>query len=99
MGWQRDPEKFQRHLAEAKNFWAMANGNEHASVEDLLGRPFLPPKGPPERYPTDAYTRTSPGDDRDDILYRLQQLAQLYESGVLTQQEFTAAKERILQGM
>lgn len=99
MGWQKDPEKFQRHIDEAKIFWGIAKGDEPAGVGDILGRPFLPPEGPPMSYPPEVYAPTSPGDDRGDVLFRLQQLAQLYESGALTAQEFSAAKQRILQGM
>lgn len=99
MGWKRDPEKFRRHVQEAKSFWSMAQGDEPAGLEDLVGRPFLPPEGPPEQYPRDVLGGvTGPGDDRSDTLLRLQQLAQLYESGVLTPAEFQTLKGRILAG-
>lgn len=97
MGWKRDPEKFRRHLAEAKGFLGAATGDEPAGAEDLFGRPFLPPEGPPVTYQRDEVA-TSPGDERSDVLYRLQQLAQLYEAGVLSPAEFSAAKARVLAG-
>ena len=75
MGWKRDPEKFRRHVAEAKGFWGMATGDEPAGVEDIFGRPFLPPEGPPVTYEP-GEVNTSPGDERSDVLFRLQQLAQ-----------------------
>jgi len=97
MGWKRDPEKLRRHIEEAKGFWGVATGDEPAGLEDLVGRPFQPPEGPPVTYPRQEMP-TSPGDDRSDVLFRLQQLAQLYEAGVLTQAEFTQAKSRVLSG-
>lgn len=77
----------------------VATGNEPAALEDVLGRPFLPPEGPAASYPPEVIAApTGPGDDRADLLYRLQQLAQLYEAGVLTPAEFAAAKARVLAG-
>ena len=97
MGWKRDPEKFKRHVDEAWGFLEQARGNEPAGYEDLLGRPFLPPKGPPMSYPPHVLG-PGPGDDNSDVLFRLQQLAQLYEAGVLTPSEFQVAKRRVLSG-
>jgi hypothetical protein len=99
MGWRRDPEKFRRHIAEAKGFFDQAKDGPAAGVEDLFGRPFLPPAGPPVHleYPTPQPV-TSPGDEQNDVYLRLMQLGQLYESGVITQQEFEELKARIISG-
>lgn len=99
MGWKRDPEKFRRHVQEARTFWQIAQGDEPAGLEDVLGRPFLPPDGPPQQYPDAVLPRpTGPGDTDSDMLFRLQQLAQLYEAGLLTPAEFETVKARILAG-
>jgi hypothetical protein len=99
MGWGRDPEKFKRHVAEARGFFEQAKDGPPAGMEDLFGRPFLPPAGPPLRadYPT-PHPATSRGDEQNDVYLRLMQLGQLYESGVITQQEFEDLKARVISG-
>ena len=98
MGWGRDPEKFRRHVAEARGFFEQAKNGPPAGIEDLFGRPFLPPEGPPavvDDYPRPA-PDTSPGDDQNDVYLRLMQLGQLYESGVITHAEFLSLKARVI---
>lgn len=100
LGWKYDPEKFRRHVTESKIFWDIARGDESAGVGDILGRPFLSPEGPPATYPPDQVaTANSPGDDPGDIPFRLQQIAQLYESGVISHDEWGGLRARILSGL
>uniref|UniRef100_UPI0015F0340A SHOCT domain-containing protein n=1 Tax=Streptomyces phytophilus TaxID=722715 RepID=UPI0015F0340A len=40
-----------------------------------------------------------PGDDHDAVLRRLRELGELHAAGVLTDEEFAAAKRAILQRM
>ena len=98
MGWRYDPDKFRRHVDEARTFGRYARGKEPASWDDLLGRPFLPPEGEPVQYPVPSLPLpTGPGDDdRLDVALRLQQIAQLYESGLITYPEFQSLRERVL---
>ncbi|WP_030243280.1 SHOCT domain-containing protein [Streptomyces sp. NRRL S-350] len=57
--------------------------------QDMAAEPAPPPPPPPA-----APTTTS----MDDRIAQLQKLAQLKEQGVLTDEEFTAQKQRLLAG-
>lgn len=101
MGWRYDPEKLRRHVEEARTFGRYARGKEPAGLEDLLGRPFLSPDGEPARYPAPVTPLpTGPGDYlRLDAALRLQQIGQLYESGVISLSEFESLRDRVLSGL
>ncbi len=56
---------------------------------------------PPQQYapPPQQYAPPAPqAPAGDDLTAKLQQLAQLYQAGVLTEQEFAAAKQKLLAG-
>jgi hypothetical protein len=48
--------------------------------------------------PPPQYTAPPPQAPADDLTAKLQQLAQLHASGVLTDEEFAAAKQKLLVG-
>ena len=54
---------------------------------------YAPPPPPPAYSPVPP-TPASPAEP--DLMARLQQLAQLHDSGVLTDEEFAAAKQKLL---
>lgn len=53
---------------------------------------------PPQQYapPPQQYAPAAPAPAADDVTAKLQQLAQLYQTGVLTAEEFAAAKQKLL---
>ena len=56
---------------------------------------------PPQQYapPPEQYTApVQQAPAQDDLTSKLQQLAELHNSGVLTDEEFTAAKQKLLTG-
>ncbi|RPJ44855.1 MAG: SHOCT domain-containing protein [Chloroflexi bacterium] len=55
---------------------------------------YAPP--PPQQYAPPPPPPAAP--PADDVTTKLQQLAQLYQSGVLTAEEFAAAKQKLLAG-
>ncbi|MEU9075114.1 SHOCT domain-containing protein [Kitasatospora sp. NPDC048538] len=55
-------------------------------------------EAPPEPAPAAPPPAAAPQPGMDDKIGQLQQLAQLHEQGVLTDEEFAAQKQRVLAG-
>jgi hypothetical protein len=55
---------------------------------------------PPQQYapPPEQYAPPPAPPAGDDLTSKLQQLAQLHQSGVLTDEEFAAAKQKLIMG-
>ncbi len=62
----------------------------------LHGAGHAPAAAPPEGAAEAAPAAPSGGDDHDALLRRLRELGELHRAGVLTDEEFTAAKQAIL---
>lgn len=68
----------------------------HAMGGGKQPQPATPPAAPPTAAPAAAPTAT--GGLTSEQIERLKELARLRDSGVLTEQEFQAEKQRILSG-
>ncbi|MEZ3178240.1 DUF4429 domain-containing protein [Streptomyces pimonensis] len=96
------PAKYNPHAVELWGFkkdplMALAA----AAVQARLPHPAAPADDRP-REPGTAPPQTAPAaaeDDHDTLLRRLRQLGELHRSGVLTDEEFTLAKQAILKRM
>ena len=53
---------------------------------------------PPQQYAPPPPQYAAPAPAQDDLTSKLQELAQLHNSGVLTDEEFAAAKQKLLAG-
>lgn len=74
---------------------AYQQGATDAQAQQQVAPPpqqYAPP--PPPQYAPPP----PPAPPADDVTTKLQQLAQLYQSGVLTAEEFAAAKQKLLMG-
>jgi hypothetical protein len=71
-------------------------------VVSLLRRPDMPPAPPlvppppPVAGPAPSIPGSQPARPPDDVLERVRQLAAMHDQGVLTDEEFAAAKRRLL---
>ncbi|MFJ9863292.1 DUF4429 domain-containing protein [Streptomyces sp. NPDC101165] len=71
-----------------------------AAVQARLPHPSAPPAGTDVRPEPPRLTKASPAeDDHDALLRRLRELGELHRSGVLTDEEFTLAKQAVLRRM
>ncbi|MFF5012366.1 DUF4429 domain-containing protein [Streptomyces sp. NPDC001165] len=71
-----------------------------AAVQARLPHPSAPPAETDVRPEPPRLTKTSPAeDDHDALLRRLRELGELHRSGVLTDEEFTLAKQAVLRRM
>ncbi len=68
---------------------AQREAEQNARLDDMEAQ---------QQAPAPAEAAPAPGGMSEDAMARLQQLAQLKEQGVLTQAEFDAEKQKILQG-
>ena len=81
MGWSYDDEKVKSQWGEFKTFLDHAKNDEPAGISDLLGRPF--------RHPADDQPDVVPQPQpAPQVNYYLLQVAQLYEAGVINQQQY-----------
>lgn len=87
MGWGLDKEKVNSQLGELGRFIKQARGEEPAGLEDIFGRPFQAPEGPPV---------TVTPQPEIQVNFYLLQLGQLYEAGVISEEEFIAGRRRIV---
>ena len=69
--------------------------DQEQRLEDLEGQQQAPAPAPA---PAAAAPAAAPAGGGDDLVSKLQQLAELQKSGVLSQQEFDAAKQKLLAG-
>ncbi|MFJ9035656.1 DUF4429 domain-containing protein [Streptomyces sp. NPDC102406] len=70
-----------------------------AAVQARLPHPgaqSAPKEPPPRPAPAPAPAPAPPEDDHDALLRRLRELGELHQAGVLTDEEFTAAKQAVL---
>ncbi|MBM7436873.1 DUF4429 domain-containing protein [Streptomyces sp. HB132] len=68
-----------------------------AAVLVRMPVPAAPPEAaPPEDAPALGRASAPPGDDHDVLLRRLRELGDLYEAGILTDEEFATAKGAVL---
>ena len=69
-----------------------------AAVVSRLPHPGAPPSPPTDEraLPEAATAQPSPEDDHDVLLRRLRELGDLHKDGILTEEEFTAAKQAVL---
>ncbi|TVZ94961.1 MULTISPECIES: DUF4429 domain-containing protein [unclassified Streptomyces] len=71
-----------------------------AAVQARLPHPSAPPAGTDAHPGPPRLTKASPAeDDHDALLRRLRELGELHRSGVLTDEEFTLAKQAVLRRM
>ncbi|MFF4039063.1 DUF4429 domain-containing protein [Streptomyces sp. NPDC001816] len=71
-----------------------------AAVQARLPHPSAPPAETDVRPEPPRLTKASPAeDDHDALLRRLRELGELHRSGVLTDEEFTLAKQAVLRRM
>jgi putative oligomerization/nucleic acid binding protein len=56
------------------------------------------PQYPPQQYAPPPQQYAVPAPAQDDLTAKLQQLAELHSTGVLTDEEFSAAKQKLLAG-
>ncbi|MFD5078289.1 DUF4429 domain-containing protein [Streptomyces sp. NPDC058371] len=67
-----------------------------AAVQARLPHPATPPAGTDVPKELPSAPGAAAGDDHDALLRRLRELGELYTSGVLTDEEFTLAKQAVL---
>jgi hypothetical protein len=65
-----------------------------AAVQARLPHPAAP--APKQLTPSPPSDRPAPEEDHDALLRRLRELGDLHRSGVLTDEEFTLAKQAVL---
>ncbi|MEV0121987.1 DUF4429 domain-containing protein [Streptomyces sp. NPDC050703] len=74
-----------------------------AAVQARLPHPLAPAPPPAAEDAPPAVTKTlapaPPADDHDALLRRLRELGELHRSGILTDEEFTTAKQAVLRRM
>lgn len=70
-----------------------------AAVAVRMPHPTAPPEGPADvvAAPAELSSAGAPAEDHDALLRRLRELGDLHQAGVLTAEEFTAAKQAVLQ--
>lgn len=72
---------------------AQRNADTEARLDDLEGQQYAAPPPPAPAAPAPAA-----GGMTDDTIQQLKDLASLHEQGILTDDEFTAQKQKILGG-
>ncbi|MYR43161.1 DUF4429 domain-containing protein [Streptomyces sp. SID5910] len=101
------PPKYDPNAVELWGFkkdplMALVAAAVQARLPHPAGAPALEPAGPAEPAATPAPApapAAAPKDDHDALLRRLRELGELHRSGVLTDEEFTLAKQAILRRM
>ncbi|MFJ3721130.1 DUF4429 domain-containing protein [Streptomyces sp. NPDC090045] len=70
-----------------------------AAVAVRMPHPAAPQEGPADAVaaPAELSSAPAPAEDHDALLRRLRELGDLHQAGVLTAEEFTAAKQAVLQ--
>ncbi|MEU9085742.1 DUF4429 domain-containing protein [Streptomyces sp. NPDC048357] len=70
-----------------------------AAVAVRMPHPAAPQEGPADAVaaPAELSSAAAPAEDHDALLRRLRELGDLHQAGVLTAEEFTAAKQSVLQ--
>jgi hypothetical protein len=99
MGWGLDKDKVRAQWGEWTRFQEVAQGDQPAGLDDMIGRPFRWPQGPEshETAPDEREIRLEPA-GTPEANYALAQLAQLTETRVLTAQEFDVFQARVRGG-
>jgi hypothetical protein len=88
MAWTYDADKVGSQWDEFRAFLDQARGDQPAGPGDLLGRPF--------RHPADDQPDvTLQPQPRPEPNYYLLQAAQLYEAGLINQQQYTTITNNI----
>jgi hypothetical protein len=82
-----------KHVARNQDAQAQTDADQDASIQQLQAQQAQAAAPPPQQYAAPA-----PAAGSDDITTQLTKLGQLHNSGVLTDAEFDAAKQKILQG-
>ncbi|WP_077799874.1 DUF4429 domain-containing protein [Streptomyces sp. JHA26] len=99
------PPKYDRNAVELWGFrkdplMALVAAAVQARLPHPSGAPFPEDPGPAEHAAASAPAPApAPEDDHDALLRRLRELGELYRSGVLTDEEFTLAKQAVLRRM
>jgi Short C-terminal domain len=76
---------------------AMDRKSQHRAAEQQASEEQQAMQAPPPAAPPPAPAPPPPPAGGDDLLAKLAQLGQLREQGLLTDEEFTAAKAKLLQ--
>ncbi|MEE2056766.1 SHOCT domain-containing protein [Rhodococcus artemisiae] len=69
-------------------------GQQRAAEKQAYTQQQAPP--PPQDYPAPAPTPAAPPASSDDLVEKLKQLGELHTAGVLSDEEFAAAKKQLL---
>jgi Short C-terminal domain len=85
------------HMATKSAQQAQTDAVQNAQIEDVQQQQQMPPPQPAYQQPPAPPPAPPSGGLSSDDITQLQQLGKLHEAGVLTDAEFEAAKQKILQ--
>jgi len=78
--------------------WANQQAEAQASYDQAYQQGAADAQSQMQDAPPPQYAAPPPQAPADDLTAKLQQLAQLHDTGVLTDEEFAAAKQKLLAG-
>lgn len=88
MGWNYDRDKVRSQIDEFKTFLGHARYDEPADLSDLVGRPFSVPRAAEPEPPAKPAVQVN-------VNFYLLQLNQMYEAGLIEEEEYVQIRRRL----
>jgi hypothetical protein len=85
-----------KHSANKANATAQANAEQDARISQLEAEQQAQQAPPPQQYAPPPPPAAAPAPAGDDTMDRLEKLATMHGSGALTDEEYAAAKAKLL---